>query len=185
MRLLRILLPLIGLQAVLAAATIPPHHLVPDAYFEPNHGQADESIAFLARGLGFTALLQRNGNAIYHPSSEPQSDAGSLRIELLGQQTPLAATGEQPLAAVTNYYRGSIPEGWHSGVRHYQNVRFRGIYPDIDLLWQSRGPDLEYEFMVGAGADPRQIQVHFDGPSRIWLDKQGNLIAARFVIGVP
>ncbi len=176
MRFLDTLLPLMGARAALAAALISPHSLVPDAYLEENRGQADPSIAFVARGPGFTALVQQSGEAIYRLSSDAPGNRAPLRIELPGHHAPLEAVGEQPLAAVTNYYGGNEPEGWHAGVRHYEDVRFRGIYPDIDLLWRSRGPDLEYEFMVGAGADPRQIRVRFDGASRISLDDQGNLV---------
>ena len=170
MRALRTLLPLIGVKAALAAALISPHSVAPDAYFEANRGQADLSVAFVARGPGYAALLQRNGSAVY------RFPAGPLSIEFPGGHAPTAVAGEQPLASVTNYYRGSDPGEWHPGIPHFECVRFSGIYPGIDLVWRAQGPDLEYEFLAGAGADPSLIRIRFTGASRVSVDGQGNLI---------
>jgi hypothetical protein len=98
-----------------------------------------------------------------------------LRIELLGRRALAQVEGEQPLSSVTNYYRGGLSSGWHSAIPHYERVRFHSIYAGIDLMWCSRGVDLEYEFEAAAGTDPGQIRLRFRGASRISMDKQGNL----------
>lgn len=177
MRLLYTLLPLIGAKAALATALISPHSVAPDAYFEANRGQADPSVAFVARGPGYAVLLQRNGSAGYgFPAGVEGEAQPPLRIELLGQRAPADVEGEQPMVSVTNYYRGNLPADWHSGIPHYGRVRFDGVYPGIDLMWRSRGADLEYEFLAAAGADPGQIRVRFSGASRVSIDARGNLV---------
>ena len=94
----------------------------------------------------------------------------------MGQRTPAQVEGEEPLAAVTNYYQGGHSTEWHSGIPHYRRVRFAAVYPGIDLMWRSRGADLEYEFLAGAGAVPGHIRVRFSGASRAFIDAQGNLV---------
>jgi hypothetical protein len=173
-RLLGTLLPLLGIKAALAAAPISPHNAAPDPYFETNRGQADPSVAFVARGPGYAVLLQRNGSAVYRfPGVE--DDAPPLSVEFPGRHAPAGLEGEQPLASVTNYY-GGCRNDWLPAIPHFQRVRFRGIYPGIDLVWRSRGADLEYEFLAGAGADPGRIRVRFTGARRVSVDGQGNLI---------
>lgn len=173
MRLIFTLLPLWGLKAALAAALISPHSLAPYPYFEANRGQADGSIAFVARGLGYNVLLQRNGSAVYRVRGSDE-EKPAVSVEFSGGKAPEGIAGEQALDSVTNYYSGR--DGCLTAIPHFQRVRFRGIYPGIDLVWRSRGTDLEYEFLAGAGADPSRIRVRFGGVRSISVDEQGNLI---------
>jgi hypothetical protein len=176
-RLLYTVLPLMGAKAVFAAALVSPHSVEADTYFEANAGQADPSVAFVARGPGYAVFLQRNGSAGYRfPAGLGGQSQPPLRIELAGQRQPATVEGEQPLESVTNYYYGSRSADWHSGIPHFSRVRFTRVYPGIDLMWRSVRADLEYEFLVGAGADPGQIRVRFSGASRVSLDAQGNLL---------
>ena len=165
-----------GAHAALAAALVSPHSLTGDTYFEANKVQADPSVAFVAKGPGYAVLLQSNGSADYRFPAGLSGDAQPpLGIEFAGQRAPAAVAGEEPLAGVTNYYSGSRSADWYSGIPHYRRVRFAGVYPGIDLMWRSRGADLEYEFLVAAGADPRNIRVRFRGVSRFLIDEQGDL----------
>jgi hypothetical protein len=41
----------------------------------------------------------------------------------------------------------------------YKTVRFRGIYPRIDLLYRIEDGALEYSFVLQPGADPRKIRM--------------------------
>ncbi|MGA2132441.1 MAG: SBBP repeat-containing protein [Bryobacteraceae bacterium] len=159
---------MLAAKAVFAAGLIAPPNLAPDAYLEANLGQADSAVAFVARGPGYVVGLRRNGSAVY-------SDGAPLAIDLVGQQIPAGFRGEQPLVSVTNYYRGD-PANWHPRIPHFEGARFREVYPHIDLLWLARGPDLEYEFVARAGADPNRIRVRFTGAGRVWADAYGNLL---------
>jgi hypothetical protein len=175
-RLLCIVLALIGAEAVPAAVPVSPHSVARDAYFEANRGQTGAGVAFVARSPQYTVLVQRNGGAVYRFPASTEAAAPPLTIELVGQRPPAEVEGERPMASVTNYYRGSLPAAWQSGIPNYGRVRFDGVYPGIDLRWRFRGADPEYEFLAGAGADPGQIRVRFTGASRISIDAQGNLV---------
>jgi hypothetical protein len=155
--------------ALSCAAAISP------AYFEPDWGQANRS-AFLARAPGYTVLLQRNGAAAWYFPSGPGKAEDAVQMELLGGNRPVEAQGEQPLSSVTRYYRGNRPEMWRPEIPHYRNVRVRNVYPGIDLLWRTQGPDLEYDFAVSAGADPRRIRLRFRGARRLWIGRRGDLV---------
>jgi len=147
------------------------------AYFEPNQGQADGSAAFVARGPGYTALLQQSGATAYYFSSGTQDAPETIRMELRGAKATVEAVGEQQLSSVTHYYFGHELQKWRPGIPHYRVVRARQVYPGIDMLWQSEETGLEYEFVVDAGANPRLIRLRFSGTRHIRIDQAGNLVA--------
>jgi hypothetical protein len=54
-------------------------------------------------------------------------------------------------------------------------VKYRGIYPGIDAVFYGNQRQLEYDFVVAPGADPKQISLGLTGvkPS---LDIAGNVL---------
>jgi uncharacterized delta-60 repeat protein len=53
----------------------------------------------------------------------------------------------------------------------------RDVYPGIDMVYYSRGSDLEYDFQLAPGADPRRIKLRFDGADSLSIDPQsGDLL---------
>ncbi|MGH7749077.1 MAG: SBBP repeat-containing protein, partial [Candidatus Dormibacteria bacterium] len=55
-------------------------------------------------------------------------------------------------------------------------VTYTGIYPGIDVAWHGAGKDLEYDFILAAGADPARIALNFDGADHLTLDINGDLL---------
>ncbi|MBZ5606138.1 MAG: SBBP repeat-containing protein, partial [Acidobacteriia bacterium] len=85
--------------------------------------------------------------------------------------------GELPLAGVSNYFIGNDPAAWIRGAEHFGRVRYRRIYPGVDLVFHAGQQPLEYDFIVAPGADPAAIRLSF-GSSRIRLDQSGDLMVA-------
>ena len=56
-------------------------------------------------------------------------------------------------------------------------VKYEAVYPGVDLVYYgTQGRQLEYDFVVAAGADPRQIKLSFAGVDKLELDAQGDLL---------
>ena len=56
-------------------------------------------------------------------------------------------------------------------------MRVANVYEGIDLIFYTSGDDLEYDFLIAPGADPRQIQMVFEGTKEIRVDpKSGDLV---------
>ncbi len=52
----------------------------------------------------------------------------------------------------------------------------RNIYPGIDLrYYTSESGNLEFDFVVAPGADPKQIQMKYDGAESIYINRAGAL----------
>src|SRR5262249_3743756 len=77
-----------------------------------------------------------------------------------------------------NYLIGRDPRRWHRGVPHYAKVRYRDVYPGIDLVYYGNEGQLETDFMVFPGSDPRSIRFRLEGASGVYIDGRGNLLVA-------
>jgi hypothetical protein len=165
--------------------------------FEVNRGQADRRVAFIARGSGLAAYLTRDG-AYLVPSptcaSAPRSSAGRAPMRppfhctaAVGRPTPLIRltavgarphpriAGEDRLPGMVNYFRGSNPAHWHTGIATYAAVIYRDLYAGIDERWHSSQGAVEYDWVVHPGADPDRIQLRVSGGTPA-VDRRGQLL---------
>ncbi|MBL8177031.1 MAG: SBBP repeat-containing protein [Bryobacterales bacterium] len=140
-------------------------------YFEPNRGQAGKSILAVSRGGGFLTLL--SGRETLYLNS---NTADPITMQLVGAASPISVEFEQPLRGISNYFYGKDPANWHTDVPHYAKVRFKQVYPGIDLVYYSTEQRMEYDFVVAPGADPRQIQMAWDGVESSQIDKNGDIL---------
>ena len=101
-----------------------------------------------------------------------------VRMQLAGANPELHPIGTEPLPGTANYFLGNDPAKWHTGVPTYARVRYRGVYPGVDLVYYGNQRQLEYDFVVAPGADPKPIQLRFDGAKSLKLDGAGNLVIA-------
>jgi hypothetical protein len=58
----------------------------------------------------------------------------------------------------------------------YAKVKYEGIYSGIDLVYYGNQRQLEYDFVVAPGADPRRIGFDVRGAKRIRRDSSGELV---------
>jgi uncharacterized protein (TIGR03437 family) len=133
--------------------------------FEPNQGQADPEVRYLARGPGYSLVLTSR-EAVLARRGSP------LRLRFAGSNPAPRTAPLDPLAAYSQYYLGSF----HARVPRYGRVRYEQIYPGIDVIYYSRQGALEYDLNVAPGADPSRIRLEFQGASRIRLSTEGDLL---------
>jgi uncharacterized protein (TIGR03437 family) len=165
--------------------------------FEANAGQADKGVKFLARGSGYglyltgeeAVLALRKGCAGPAASSalRPDSrrgdaackqDADVVRMRLAGSSSGAAPAGEEQLAGRANYFIGDDPARWRTGVPTYAKVRYRGVYPGVDLVYYGNQRQLEYDFVIAPGASPKPIRLQFAGAKGLRLGADGDLVVA-------
>ena len=90
---------------------------------------------------------------------------------------PGAKSGVQPQGESASYpvsYYLSSPRYWHSGIR-WERVRYREIYPGIDLILVTKAGQLEFVFEIRPGADPRKIRIRYPGAA-VRLNQKGDLV---------
>jgi Abnormal spindle-like microcephaly-assoc'd, ASPM-SPD-2-Hydin/Beta-propeller repeat len=112
-------------------------------------------------------------------------NASLLAIRLVGANPGAAVEGKDELPGKSNYLIGRDPAKWRTGVPNYARVRYTGVYPGVDLVYYGNQGQLEYDFVVAPGADPRLIRLevgavggppgtHRDAPLRI--GRNGDLV---------
>src|SRR3954447_6230017 len=86
----------------------------------------------------------------------------SVTLKLENARTVVPVV-EKRLPSSSNYITGNDRQQWRLGVPHYAQVRSRGIYPGIDIVYYGSDGQLEYDFVVSPGARPDKIALRFEG----------------------
>ncbi|MBI2986440.1 MAG: SBBP repeat-containing protein [Deltaproteobacteria bacterium] len=139
-------------------------------HFEANQGQTDAEVKFLSRGRGYALFLTAN-EAVMVLRSETV-----LRMNLVGADSEPQVIGLDQLSGKVNYFIGNDPKKWRTNVPTYGKVRYQNVYPGIDLVYYGNQRQLEYDFIVAPGADPKAIRLAFEGANKIETDSQGDLV---------
>ena len=169
--------------------------------FELNQGQSDREVKFLARGPGY-ALFLTPTEAVFalrkaphqgplvpvsrerttvrgvdpERTEEPPLDHVVLRMQLLGANSDPQIVGLEKLPGKSNYFIGNDPEKWRTNVPTYAKAKYKAVYPGVDLVYYGNQGQLEYDFVVAPGADPKAIRLTFQGIDEVEVDDQGDLL---------
>jgi len=165
-----------------AAAT--PQARVSDTYgklplhFDANHGQTDEAVRFLSRGPGYNLYLTAGEAVIVlaKPDAKAQGNSLALRIGLVGAHRKPLVSGLEEQPGKANYFIGKDRSKWRTNVPTYAKVHYQNVYPGIDLVYYGNQRQLEYDFIVAPGADPKKIVLRFKGADKLEINSQGELV---------
>ncbi|MDH4152735.1 MAG: tandem-95 repeat protein, partial [Nitrospira sp.] len=141
--------------------------------FEENVGQTDDSVDFLARGSGYAVFLTEADAVL--TLSQADGTSHVVRLDVLGANPEAIATGESELESRTNYFLGSQDE-WRTDIANYGAVIYDNVYDGIDLRYYGNQRQLEYDFIVNAGADTDAIRLSFQGVLNAEIADNGDLL---------
>jgi hypothetical protein len=98
-----------------------------------------------------------------------------LRMKLVGADASATAEGAEELAGKVNYFIGDDRTRWRTDVPTYASVRYAEVYEGVDLVYYGNQRQLEYDFRVAPGADPRAVALEFEGADKVEVDASGDL----------
>ena len=149
--------------------------------FEANRGQSDPQVQFISRGGGYSLFLTPTDAVIILSNRKPaesgtreqsprrlhMAERGAIqfsivRMKLLGGNPIPQIQGTNRLAGTVNYFIGGEREKWKTGIPTYSAVEYTAVYPGIDLVFYGNQHQLEYDFVLKPGADPRNIALDFE-----------------------
>jgi len=155
-------------------------------YFEANKGQNDPRVRFLSKGKGYALFLTfseivlsfngENFEFIQPEKSARKHQKSVLRIKWLGGNQNPQVIGVEKLDGKTNYFVGNNHKNWKTDIPNYRKVRYKDIYPGIDIVCYGNQHRFEYDFVVSPKADPDSIRLSFEGSEGISLDNSGSLV---------
>ena len=135
-------------------------------YFEPNQGQTDPRVKFLAHGAGYGLFLTTSEAVLdlERPATNDHPAAGSIiRMHLEGASASAPIHGADRLPGKSSYFIGNDPSKWHRDIPQFARVEYQNVYPGINLVYYGKQRQLEYDFRVAPGAEPGNITLCFDG----------------------
>ncbi len=164
-------------------------------HFEENRGQTGSQVQYMARGAGYTVFLTpqeaifalRSGHS-GSPASAKRKAAGFvragrdesekisvLRMKLAGGNASPVALPSDKLPGVVNYLVGRDSRKWRAAIPTYSKVRYLDVYSGIDMVYYGRQNQLEYDFVVNPGADPKKIAFSFEGATALAMAGTGEV----------
>jgi hypothetical protein len=173
--------------------------------FEPNAGQADAQVRYLARPPGGTLLFAADQIVLAVPHSGCRGGAadcpgavdhtprcaarggvasppppGLVRIRFDDALPTVALTAAAPLAGRASYFQGNNTRPQPTDLPTYAELTYTGLYPGIDLRYDGTGNRLKGTYTVAPGADPTHIRWHYEGATDLHIDSTGDL---RYTVG--
>jgi hypothetical protein len=166
--------------------------------FEENQGQTAREVRFVSHGSGYELFLTPqeavvalhqtrrldlapNHRVQYFRAKHEARKAGRttvLRMRLANANPAPTMAGAQPLPGRLDYFLGNDPAKWRTDIRSYARVKYRDVYPGIDLVFYGNQRRLEYDFIVAPGANPTAIALDLDGARKLRLNSHGDLLAS-------
>lgn len=165
-----------------------------------NLGQFDRRVRFQVKTQRGTLWLTDDGIVFdfvrVKPGSQTKSQVAApvgrenklpdmerlvFKQKLVGSSAaPKLETGKE-LPGYYNYFMGSDASKWRTHVKGYSEVVYREVWAGIDLKLYANGANLEEEFIVHPGGDPRAVRVAYEGIDELKKQQDGSLqIATAF-----
>ncbi len=162
--------------------------------FEVNQGQTDNQVKYLSRGLGYSVFLTHTevvlslrgtsdskaqpgmGERLAKREATEKKPGSVVRMELIGANSKPQVKGLGGLSGKTNYFIGNDPKKWRREIPNYAKVQYKNVYPGIDLTYYGNQRQLEYDFIVSPGSDPKTVRLGFEGVDKLELDNESDLI---------
>ncbi|HLV87841.1 MAG TPA: choice-of-anchor D domain-containing protein [Candidatus Sulfotelmatobacter sp.] len=174
--------------------------------FVQNQGQTDSQVKYFSNGPGYDVFLTSGQMVLRlspsqptpgatKPTTGPQPTMGNAHIstsshvsvptptanttvafKLVGARNNPEVVGEKLQVTKANYFVGNDRKKWHTNVPTYGQVRYKNVYPGIDLVYYGNQRQIEYDFDLSPGADASKIQFDIQGADNVTVDGDGNLV---------
>lgn len=158
------------------------------------HGNARPDVLFSGAAADLHYHLRKDGHSYQlwkpeqteeqeiqekHPGPErPEARAMTAYrtdINWINANADVRIERENPVDGKDHYYFGRNENNLRD-IRSFETVYFRGLFDGIDLKYYSRDGQLEYDFLVDAGANYDQIRWKVAGATNLSINSDGQLI---------
>ncbi len=154
-------------QTVLNAGNLP-------LWFEANPSQGDAAATFVAHGHDSEFLMSATSAQFVLRKST--GETATARMQFLGASPAAHISGDSEFPGKVNAFLGNNPAQWRSSVPTFAKVRVENLYPGVNAVYYGNGRQLEYDFDLAPGIDPKMIALRFDGAEKISVNPQGELV---------
>ena len=122
-------------------------------YFEANQGQANAPAQFIARGHDYQFLISPTEAQIV--LRKAAAEPATVRMQFVGANPQAQIHGDAELPGKINYLTGNDPAQWRRAWPCSPKSASEELYPGVNLVYYGNQQQLEYDFAVAPGANPR------------------------------
>ena len=149
--------------------------------FLANDGQADPRVAFYTLSKGTTTFVMRSGDLVHSLDRGRVVGSRGLRRKWVVIEHAVGASGDGFRgvgAARSDVNEFGAADGRARTLRAYDALEWNDAWPGVRcrLSWVRQGTERTY--VVAPGADPRVIQLRWDGVGSWKIDATGTAIAS-------
>ncbi|MEO8760967.1 MAG: PKD domain-containing protein, partial [Bacteroidia bacterium] len=158
--------------------------------FTENKHQWQDFILYRAQLDGGALYAQKNAitygfydketyrNIHGNPKAKPVKEIKTTGFQVLftNANPNVSVASENAAKDYNNYFIGSDKSKWASNVKNYQKLFYKNLWQNINLEMLGQDNSVKYNFYVQPGADPSNIQLHYDKVEKISLHKKQLLI---------
>ncbi len=137
-------------------------------FFVPNAGLTDASFRYLVQAPRFTAGFAQ-GSVVF------RLPGGQIELSFPGSNSHADVAASGTAQARANFLIGSTSDQWRTDLATSNELRYRELYPGIELAYFGSGAELKSEFRVAPGADATRIALHYS--RAVAIDANGDLLA--------
>jgi len=168
--------------------------------FEPNAGQAEKPVKFLAHIANGRVLFSPDQVefelAGRNPAAPPLTTGKSqgtsaprqtfqtlapfgvpttVRMGWLGSNAVAGVNSGAATGGSTGYFLGNDRSKWQSNLPTYRTVTYPDLYPDVSLAYSGSSEGLQGQYTIAAGGSPTQIRWRWQNAKHIQLSSTGNI----------
>jgi hypothetical protein len=145
--------------------------------FEPLALADNGTRVFVARSAGYAVHVGPTWAEV-HAAGRPGNTG--TKSEPVAMRFVGAAAGPREVslegaATTVNYLVGAERDRWQVGTEAHGRVRFRDVYPGIDVAYYGNDREVEYDILVEPGVDPSTVRLQLSGAGRVALSADGDL----------
>jgi gliding motility-associated-like protein len=159
-----------------------------------NKGQWQSPILYRA-DFGLVALFAERNRLVFSKLDEAVPDRvhdaqhegpGAMeRVRVNGHAWYAWFEGANAAAQVTaegrsvdyfNYFIGADPAAWASEVHHFGEVRYRELWPGVDLRLHEEAGGFKYDVLLADREAAQQVRFRYEGLEGMSIDEHGRLL---------
>lgn len=120
--------------------------------FIENRGQSSDDVKFMVKTSGQTVFFTPS-EVVFALSSNNSSSVVRLAFE---DSKPREIVGEGRLLGTANFFIGNDLSNWVRHIPTYGAIRYKDIYPGVDLVFKGTEARLKHELVLNSGIDPKK-----------------------------
>ena len=139
--------------------------------FVQNFGQSSARYRYFLAPQQISAGFRADG-----VDFEVLNSSGERVLFPLQFGTATALEADEPLVGRVNHLLGSDVEQWRRNLPTYGRLRYRSVYPGVDLEFYGNPGELEHDFVVKPGADLSEIKIGIPSTHSVDISADGGAV---------